>query len=91
MGQTQALAEHVLFGIPDPSLPVNDWGTLTTFGEKAWGVIDRLVVIDDYSWNLWSYFGSQPFHAVLLGLYLLFSISLVFRLRAYEMSPRLTR
>ncbi|HXD74821.1 MAG TPA: hypothetical protein VN628_13830, partial [Vicinamibacterales bacterium] len=73
----QALAEHVFFGIPDPSLPVGDWATLTTIGEKAWGAINRLVIVDDFSWNLWSYFGSTGFHALLLGLYAAFSALMI--------------
>jgi hypothetical protein len=73
----QALAEHVFFGIPDPSLSVGDWSALTTPGEKIWGAVNRLVVVDDFSWNLWSYFGSRPFHVLLLGLYAAFSASLI--------------
>ena len=73
----QALSEHVFFGIPDPSLAVNDWATLTTFGEKAWGVVNRLVIVDDFSWNIWSYFGSRPFHLLLLGIHVAFSALLI--------------
>jgi hypothetical protein len=80
----QALAEHVFFGIPDYSLAVGDWKCLTTFGEKAWGVLNRLVIIDDFSWNIWSYFGSRPFHALLLGIYLAFSAFLIAYLRWAE-------
>ncbi len=80
----QALAEHVFFGIPDPSLAVGDFTVLTTRGEKIWGVVNRLVVVDDFSWNLWSYFGSRPFHALLLGIYAVFSAMLVAYLRWAE-------
>ncbi len=73
----QALSEHVFFGIPDPSLPVGDWATLTTFGEKAWGLVNRLVIVDDFSWNLWSYFGSRPFHMLLLGIHCVFAAFLM--------------
>jgi hypothetical protein len=84
----QALAEHVFFGIPDPSLAVGDFGTLTTTGEKIWGIVNRLVIVDDFSWNLWSYFGSRPFHALLLAIYIAFSAFLIAYLRWAE-RPRL--
>jgi hypothetical protein len=73
----QALGEHVFFAIPDYSVAVNDWSTLTTFGEKAWGILNRLVIVDDFSWNLWSYFGSRPFHALLLCIHVAFSAFLI--------------
>ena len=89
----QALGEHVFFGIPDPSFSVAEWSSLTTVGQKAWGVINRLVIVDDFSWNLWSYFGSRPFHALLLAIYAAFSASLMLYLwrveRAHpELRPR---
>jgi hypothetical protein len=84
----QALGEHVFFGIPDYSLPVNDWATLTTFGERAWGLLDRLVIIDDYSWNLWSYFGSRPFHFVQLCLDAALAGFLVWWLRTHPSPMR---
>jgi len=80
----QALGEHVFFGIPDPSLAVGDWATLRTVGERAWGAINRLVIVDDFSWNIWSYFGSRPFHALLLGIYVAFSAFLIAYLRWAE-------
>ena len=80
----QALGEHVFFGIPDPSLAVGDWATLRTVGEKTWGAINRLVIVDDFAWNIWSYFGSRPFHALLLGIYIAFSAFLIAYLRLAE-------
>jgi len=82
----QALAEHVFFGIPDPSLAVGEFSSLTTFGERAWGVINRLVIVDDFSWNLWSFFGSRPFHLLLLGIHLVFASFLILYLRWAERS-----
>jgi hypothetical protein len=89
----QTLASHILFPIPDYSLAVGDWHSLTTFGEKAWGVLNRLLVIDDFAWNVWSYFGSRPFHVLLLAIYAAFSSVLVTYLwrveRAHpELRPR---
>jgi hypothetical protein len=73
----QALSERVFFGIPDPSLAVGDWSALMTPGQKIWGAINRLVIVDDFSWNLWSYFGSRPFHMLSLGIYVAFSVSII--------------
>ena len=79
-----AFGEHIFFAYPDPNTAVGDWSTLTTAGEKTWGVLNRLLVIDDFYWNLWSYFGSKPFHALLLAIYALFSLGLILYLRHAE-------
>jgi len=89
----QALAEHIFFPIPDYSLAVTDWSYTVTFGERAWGALNRLFVIDDFAWNLFSYFGSRPFHALLLAIYVAFSSLLMLYLwrieRAHpELRPR---
>jgi hypothetical protein len=80
----QAFSEHLFFAYPDPSNAVGDWSTLTTAGEKIWGVLNRLLVIDDFYWNLWSYFGSKPFHALMLAIYALFSLGLILYLQFVE-------
>jgi hypothetical protein len=89
----QALGSHIFFAYPNPNTAVGDWTTLTTAGEKIWGVLNRLFVIDDFYWNLWSYFGSRPVHALLLGIYVVFSLALILYLghteRAHpELRPR---
>ena len=73
----QIVSAHILTPIPDPSLAVGDWKYLTTAGEKAWGALNRLFVIDDFAWNIWSYFGSPQFHMLLLGMYVAFSACLM--------------
>jgi hypothetical protein len=86
----QALSSHIFFAYPNPNTAVADWGLLTTVGEKIWGALNRLLVIDDFYWNLWSYFGSKPVHAVSLAIYLVFSLGLVLYLRRTErMHPEL--
>jgi hypothetical protein len=57
---------------------------MTTASAKLWGVVDRLLVIDDFSWNMWSYFGSRPFHALELGIYSAFSAALILYIRWAE-------
>jgi hypothetical protein len=82
----QALGSHIFFAYPDPNTAVGDWAELRTVGERIWGVTNRLLVVDDFYWNLWSYFGSKPFHALLLAIYLVFSLGLILYLRHTERS-----
>jgi hypothetical protein len=80
----QAFSAHVFFGFPDPGLAVADWVMMTTASAKLWGIVNRLLVVDDFSWNMWSYFGSRPFHALELGIYSAFSAALILYIRWAE-------
>ena len=73
----QAVSARVLSSIPSPSLEVASVSDMPSFGARVYSVLDRLFVIDDFHWNLWSNFGSRPFHALLLAIYLVFSISMI--------------
>jgi hypothetical protein len=73
----QGLSERVLWSIPDPGSAVARFEEMNTLGEKVYAILNRLFVIDDFYWNLWSYFGSRPFHAAQLGLYICFSAFLL--------------
>jgi hypothetical protein len=62
----QAVSERVFWSIPDPGLGVPVFGEWPWVWPRVYSIINRLVVIDDFFWNLWSYFGSRPFHALML-------------------------
>jgi len=62
----QAISERIFWPIPDPGSGVPAFGEWPWVWPRVYSVIDRLVVIDDYFWNLWSYFGSRPFHFLML-------------------------
>jgi hypothetical protein len=72
----QAVSARVFWGIPDPA------GDATGLAAQSWparvyGVVDRLVVMDGFHWNLWSSFGSRPFRLVRLAAYLIVTVALV--------------
>lgn len=73
----QLVAQRVLWAVPDPGTavtPLSDVrGTLATL----YAIANRVFVIDDFHWNLWSNFGSRPFHLVQLGFYLAVSAAVV--------------
>jgi hypothetical protein len=73
----QLLAERVLWPVPDPGTAVPalsaNGGALATL----YAIANRVFVIDDFHWNLWSNFGSRPFHLVQLGFYLALSAAIV--------------
>jgi hypothetical protein len=67
----QVLAQRVFFPIPDPettamATPLSD---VPGAAARAYAVLNRVFVIDDFHWNLWSNFGSRPFHLVQLAFY----------------------
>jgi hypothetical protein len=70
----QAISERVFWPIPSPSSAVAAFSDLPTLPAKLYSILDRLFVIDDFHWNLWSNFGSRPFHLLLLAVYAAFSL-----------------
>ena len=79
----QAISERIFWPIPDPGSGVPALEEWPWLWPKVYAVIDRLVVIDDYFWNLWSYFGSKPFHFVMLCIDVLFAAFLWWWLRTH--------
>lgn len=73
----QLVSARVLWSIPSPGLDVSSLAEMPTLAAKTWAILNRLVVIDDYHWNLWSNFGSRPFHALLLAIYLVFCAAMI--------------
>jgi hypothetical protein len=73
----QAVSARILWSIPSPGLAVASLSEMPTRAAKTYSILDRLFVIDDFHWNLWSNFGSRPFHAALLALYLAFSAAMI--------------
>lgn len=76
----QTISARVFWGIPDPAL---DSVALAgqSWSARAFGVLDRLLVIDGFHWNLWSSFGSRPFKLARLALYLAVTGTLVHAMR----------
>jgi hypothetical protein len=73
----QAVSARIFWSIPSPSLAVAAWSDMPAGAARLYAVLNRLVVIDDFHWNLWSNFGSRPFHALLLAIYLAFAAALI--------------
>lgn len=72
----QLLSERVLWPVPDPGSAVRALGE-TQWSDRLYAIANRVFVIDDFHWNLWSYFGSRPFHLVQLAFYLALSAGVV--------------
>ena len=66
---TQLLSARVFWSIPSPSLGVPEFSQ-TPRNAWSYGIVNRLLVIDDFHWNLYSNFGSRSFHALELALYI---------------------
>jgi hypothetical protein len=77
----QLLSERVLWGIPSPENAVASLSEITEPLPRFYAVLNRVFVIDDFHWNLWSHFGSRPFHLVQLAFYLALSAAVVMLMR----------
>jgi hypothetical protein len=77
----QLISERVFWGIPDPRSTVTALADIPGLMPKAYSILNRLFVIDDFYWNLWSNFGSRPFHLLLLTLYVAFSAGVILSMR----------
>ena len=79
---TQSIAARIFWGIPDPraeqAVALAQSGNWT---DKGYGVLNRLFVIDDFHWNLWSTFGSRPFRLLRIAWYVCVGVSLLLLMR----------
>jgi hypothetical protein len=76
----QLLAQRVFWAVPDPGTavtPLADVGGLA----RVYAIANRVFVIDDFHWNLWSNFGSRRFHLVQLAFYLTLSAAILLMMR----------
>ncbi len=72
LGWAQAISARVFWAIPNPEARVASLDELPGRASKLYAILNRLFVIDDFHWNLWSNFGSRPFHVALLAIYVAF-------------------
>ena len=74
---SQSVAARVFWGIPDPQTDSAAGLALSAgWGDRLYGIVNRLFVIDAFHFNLWSSFGSRPFRLLRVGLYLVVTAGL---------------
>lgn len=73
----QVLSQRVFWPVPSPGNAVTPLSDATGLPAQIYAVLNRVFVIDDFHWNLWSNFGSRPFHLVQLAFYLALSAVIV--------------
>lgn len=78
----QATSARIFWTIPDPRLDAAPLGANAGLGERLYSMADRVLVIDNFHWNLWSSFGSQPFKLVRLAIYVAVTAVLVWGLHS---------
>lgn len=86
----QFLASRILWPIPDPGNAVQALSETNGWAARIYAIANRVFVIDDFHWNLWSYFGSRPFHLVQLAFYLLLSAAVVMLMKRRATASQLT-
>jgi hypothetical protein len=74
---SQLVSARVFWPIPDVLTSPTALRDVPSFGARVYAALNRIVVMDDYYWNLWSFFGSRPWHAVLLAYDLVFVAGVV--------------
>lgn len=77
----QVLSQRVLWPVPDPGAAVTPLSDSVGLASRLYAIANRVFVIDDFHWNLWSNFGSRPFHLVQLACYLALSAAIVWLLQ----------
>ena len=73
----QLVSQRVPWPVPDPGSAVTPLSDAAGFADRLFAIANRVFVIDDFHWNLWSNFGSRPFHLVQLAFYLAVSAAIV--------------
>jgi hypothetical protein len=63
----QAISARIFWPIPNPGTNVAEFAAMTSPAERVWALLNRIIVIDDFHWNLWSTYGSVPAHALTLA------------------------
>lgn len=74
---SQTLSQRVFWPVPDPGTAVAPLADAVSFPAQLYAIANRVFVIDDFHWNLWSNFGSRPFHLVQLAFYVAVSAALI--------------
>jgi hypothetical protein len=77
LGLSQAISERVFWPIPDVLTSPTALRDIASIGGRLYSALNRALVIDDYYWNLWSFFGSRPWHALLLAYDVAFVAAIV--------------
>jgi hypothetical protein len=77
----QAVSARIFWPIPSPKYDPQPFAELPSLPAKVYDALNRLIVMDTYNLNMWSYFGSRPWHAVLLAYDVLFVVAIVAWLR----------
>ena len=77
LGLAQGVSERVLWSIPDVLTSPTAFRDAGSLRPSVFAALNRTIVMDDYYWNLWSFFGSRRWHALLLAYDVLFVVAIV--------------
>jgi len=77
----QVISARLLWPVPDPGRAATPLMDVAGLPARIYAVANRIFVIDDFHWNLWSNFGSRPFHLAQLAFYLAVSAAIIALMR----------
>jgi hypothetical protein len=85
----QVVSERLLWPVPAVLLNATPFNDIPSVFRRAYEALNRMIVVDTYYWNLWSFFGSRGWHAVLLAFDIVFvaAMALWVRRRAKALHP----
>ena len=78
----QVVSERILWPIPSTYYIVKAFTDFDSRLAQLYDAVNRLIVIDTHYANLWSYFGSRPWHALLLAYDISFVVVVALWIRA---------
>jgi len=84
----QLLSQRVWWPVPDPGSAVTAMSDTVGLVARLYAIANRVFVIDDFHWNLWSNFGSRPFHFVQLAFYLSVTVFIVLMMKRRDRHPQ---
>jgi len=87
----QAVSARIFWSIPSPSYNPEPFTSLPSMRDQAYTALNRIVVVDNEAGNLWSFWGSRRWHAILFVYDVVFVIAMTYWIRrtAHPSSERM--
>jgi len=83
----QLASERLLWPVPPLDYTIRPFSTIDSRWLQLREALNRMIVIDTHYGNLWSFFGSRAWHAVILAFDIVFVTAVVVLVRSFDRQP----